>query len=51
MCEKSLISALILLQDFQTELSNGCQDRSALPRDFAKIVLDGVGTDVFNKLG
>ncbi|XP_041375967.1 F-actin-uncapping protein LRRC16A-like isoform X3 [Gigantopelta aegis] len=50
-CTKSQCSAVMSNEEFQTELNDGCLERSSLPRDFTKIVLDGVGTDVFNKLG
>ena len=31
-------------------MDSGCKSRSCLPKDFAKLVLDGVTTDVYNKL-
>ncbi|KAK7492243.1 hypothetical protein BaRGS_00016540, partial [Batillaria attramentaria] len=35
---------------FKTEVESGCKSRSALQKDFTKLVLDGVATDVYNKL-
>lgn len=41
---------IFLWQDFAKELEAECRAKSTLPREFAKLLLNGVSTDVFNKL-
>ena len=33
-----------------SELQTGCREKSSFPKDFTKNILDGVDTDIFNKL-
>ncbi|XP_056008724.1 F-actin-uncapping protein LRRC16A-like isoform X14 [Ostrea edulis] len=37
-------------KDFMVELVSGCSDRSTLPKGFTKHLMDGVETDIYNKL-
>ncbi|XP_052230145.1 F-actin-uncapping protein LRRC16A-like [Dreissena polymorpha] len=37
-------------QDFVKMVQSGCTEKSALPKDFTSNILDGVNTEIFNKL-
>ncbi|XP_071092357.1 F-actin-uncapping protein LRRC16A-like isoform X5 [Haliotis cracherodii] len=49
-CTTTHCSAVMEDETFQSSLKETCEEKSNLPRDFTKSVLDGVGTDIFNKL-
>ncbi|XP_067651117.1 F-actin-uncapping protein LRRC16A-like isoform X1 [Haliotis asinina] len=49
-CTTTHCSAVMEDQGFKSSLKETCEEKSNLPRDFTKSVLDGVGTDIFNKL-
>ncbi|XP_011426768.3 F-actin-uncapping protein LRRC16A isoform X11 [Magallana gigas] len=49
-CTGNQCSGVTSDKDFMLELVSGCSERSSLPKGFAKHLMDGVETDVYNKL-
>ncbi|KAL5021980.1 hypothetical protein ScPMuIL_001135 [Solemya velum] len=49
-CTKSKCSAIMGEKVFVSDMEKGCVEKSALPRDFAKHILDGISTDLYNTL-
>ncbi|XP_050395168.1 F-actin-uncapping protein LRRC16A isoform X3 [Patella vulgata] len=49
-CTASHCTAVTADKTFQTELEDGCHSKSSIPKDFTKLMLDGVGNDMYNKL-
>ncbi|KAK6185439.1 hypothetical protein SNE40_007675 [Patella caerulea] len=49
-CTSSHCTAVLADKTFQSELEDGCHSKSSIPKDFTKLMLDGVGNDMYNKL-
>ncbi|XP_025116030.1 F-actin-uncapping protein LRRC16A-like isoform X17 [Pomacea canaliculata] len=49
-CTLNHCAGIMADKDFAKELEAECRAKSTLPREFAKLLLNGVSTDVFNKL-
>ncbi|XP_062580568.1 F-actin-uncapping protein LRRC16A-like, partial [Saccostrea cucullata] len=49
-CTGNQCSGVTSNKDFMLELVSGCSERSSLPKGFTKHLMDGVETDIYNKL-
>ncbi|XP_078337738.1 F-actin-uncapping protein LRRC16A-like isoform X7 [Crassostrea virginica] len=49
-CTGNQCSGVTSNQEFMKELVSGCSERNSLPKGFAKHLMDGVETDIYNKL-